>query len=72
MMDTAKEAMKPVTWGAPRMGLKAPRSMRIPTTAPEINTREATAGNGTPSFCNSPRVINAPISAFLYLNSTKR
>ena len=61
MIETAREAMKPVTWGAPRMGRKAARSTAMPMRAPASSTPTATTGSGAPRDWSSARVTKAPI-----------
>jgi hypothetical protein len=50
MMETASDAMKPVTWGAPRMGRKAALSMARPTNAPAARTQTDTSQKGQPNL----------------------
>lgn len=61
MMATASEAIKPVTWGAPRIGRKATRSISTPTPAPTASTMRMETGNGAPIAATLASMANAPM-----------
>ena len=61
MMDTASEAMKPVTWGDPRMGRKAVRSITMPTAAPATSTISSTSGKGRSAEAKAASPAKAPM-----------
>ena len=61
MMATASEAIKPVTWGAPRIGRKATRSINTPTPAPTTRTMRMEIRNGAPIAATLANIANAPM-----------
>ncbi len=59
---TAREAINPVTCGAPRMGRNAIRSMSIPNAAPVATTIGTAARNGRCSTETQASVVKAPMA----------